>query len=48
VIKLVDSRDAKAMPYESAKPGLTKKLQQTKLEKLLSSLRSKAKVVESK
>lgn len=48
VIKLVDSRKAKAMPFESAKPGLTKKLQQAKLEKMLSNLRNKAKVVVSK
>jgi len=48
VIKLADTRTAKPLPFDQVKDGLSKKLQQGKLETLLSELRSKAKVVISK
>jgi peptidyl-prolyl cis-trans isomerase C len=47
VIKLEDVRDAQPMPFEKVQAALKKQLQQRQLEKLLSDLRSKAKIVEN-
>jgi peptidyl-prolyl cis-trans isomerase C len=44
IIKLVDSRPAQPLPYEKLKDGLQKNLQQRNLEKMMSDLRSKAKI----
>jgi peptidyl-prolyl cis-trans isomerase C len=44
VIKLVDSRVAQPLPYEKVKEGLQKNLQQRNLEKMMTELRSKAKI----
>ena len=46
VIKLENSRDLQPPAYEKVKEGLQKQLQQRQLEKLLSDLRSKAKIVD--
>ena len=46
VIKLEDVRDMQPPPYDKVKEGLQKQLQQRQLEKLLTDLRSKAKIVE--
>lgn len=46
VIKLEDIRDMQPPPYDKVKEGLQKQLQQRQLEKLLTDLRSKAKIVE--
>ncbi|CAG0992223.1 putative parvulin-type peptidyl-prolyl cis-trans isomerase [Methylophilaceae bacterium] len=45
VIKLEDTRTAQPPAYEKVKDGLQKQLQQQQLEKFLSELRSKAKIV---
>ncbi len=45
IIKLVDSRQAEPVPYDRAKQGLEKKLQQMKLKAKMDQLRSQAKVV---
>lgn len=47
VIKLENSRDVQPPAYDKVKEGLQKQLQQRQLEKLLTDLRSKAKIVES-
>ncbi|HZV98459.1 MAG TPA: peptidylprolyl isomerase [Methylophilaceae bacterium] len=47
VIKLEDVRDLQPPPYDKVKEGLQKQLQQRQLEKLLTDLRAKAKVVEN-
>lgn len=47
VIKLEDVRDSQPPAYDQVKEGLQKQLQQRQLEKLLTDLRSKAKVVET-
>lgn len=44
VIKLVDTRPSQPLPYEKLKDGLQKNLQQRNLEKMMSDLRSKAKI----
>lgn len=44
VIKLVDTRPAQPLAYEKVKDGLQKNLQQRQLEKMMSDLRSKAKI----
>lgn len=44
VIKLVDTRVAQPLPYEKVKEGLQKNLQQRNLEKMMTELRSKAKI----
>ena len=44
VIKLIDTRPAQPLAYEKLKDGLQKNLQQRNLEKLMSDLRSKAKI----
>lgn len=44
VIKKVDSRPIKAPTYEKVKSGITRKLQQQKLEKLMMGLKDKAKI----
>jgi peptidyl-prolyl cis-trans isomerase C len=44
VIKLVDTRPAQPLAYEKVKEGLQRNLQQRNLEKLMSDLRSKAKI----
>lgn len=46
VIKLEDIRDMQTPPYDKVKEGLQKQLQQRQLEKLLTDLRAKAKIVE--
>jgi peptidyl-prolyl cis-trans isomerase C len=46
VIKLENVRDLQPPPYEKVREGLQKQLQQRQLEKLLTDLRSKAKIVE--
>jgi len=46
VIKLDNVRDLQPPPYEKVRDGLQKQLQQRQLEKLLTDLRSKAKIVE--
>jgi peptidyl-prolyl cis-trans isomerase C len=48
VIKLVDTRAAQPLAYDKLKDGLQKNLQQRNLEKLMSDLRSKAKIDVSK
>ena len=48
VIKLIDTRAAQPLAYDKVKEGLQKNLQQRNLEKLMASLRSKAKVEISK
>jgi peptidyl-prolyl cis-trans isomerase C len=45
VIKLEDTRTAQPPAYDKVKPALEKKLQQDQLEKVLSDLRAKAKIV---
>lgn len=45
VIKLEDTRTAQPPAYDKVKDGIQKQLQQQKLEKVLSDLRSKAKIV---
>lgn len=45
VIKLQDTRAAQPPAYDKVKPALQKKLQQEQLEKVLSDLRAKAKIV---
>jgi peptidyl-prolyl cis-trans isomerase C len=47
VIKLNDIRDAQPPAYEKVKDDLQKRLQQQKLEKLLSDLRAKAKITDT-
>jgi len=47
VIKLEDVRDTQAPAYDKVKDGLQKQLQQRQLEKLLTDLRAKAKIVET-
>jgi peptidyl-prolyl cis-trans isomerase C len=44
VIKLVDTRVAQPLAYEKVKEGLQKNLQQRNLEKMMTELRSKAKI----
>ncbi|PKO46104.1 MAG: peptidylprolyl isomerase [Betaproteobacteria bacterium HGW-Betaproteobacteria-22] len=44
IIKLTDTRAAQPLAYDKVKEGLQKNLQQRNLEKLMTSLRSKAKV----
>jgi peptidyl-prolyl cis-trans isomerase C len=44
VIKLIDTRPAQPLAYEKVKDGLQKNLQQRQLEKMMSELRSKAKI----
>jgi len=44
VIKLIDTRPAQPLAYEKLKDGLQKNLQQRNLEKMMSDLRSKAKI----
>jgi peptidyl-prolyl cis-trans isomerase C len=44
VIKLVDTRAAQPMAYDKVKEGLQKNLQQRNLEKMMTELRSKAKI----
>jgi len=44
VIKLVDTRAAQPLEYEKVKEGLQKNLQQRNLEKMMTELRSKAKI----
>jgi len=44
VIKLIDTRPAQPLAYEKLKDGLQKNLQQRHLEKMMSDLRSKAKI----
>lgn len=44
VIKLIDTRPAQPLAYEKVKDGLQKNLQQRHLEKMMSDLRSKAKI----
>lgn len=46
VIKLEDIRDMQPPPYDKVRDGLQKQLQQRQLEKLLTDLRAKAKIVE--
>jgi peptidyl-prolyl cis-trans isomerase C len=48
VIKLENTRDLQPPAYEKVKEGLQKQLQQRQLEKLLTDLRSKAKISETK
>lgn len=48
VIKLVDTRSAQPLPYDKVKDGLQKNLQQRNLEKMMSDLRTKAKIDISK
>ena len=48
VIKLIDTRPAQPLAYEKVKDGLQKNLQQRQLEKMMSELRSKAKIDISK
>lgn len=47
VIKLEDVRDMQPPPYDKVKEGLQKQLQQRQLEKLLTDLRAKAKIVDN-
>ena len=47
VIKLEDTRDAQPPAYDKVKEGLQKQLQQRDLEKLLTDLRAKAKIVDN-
>ncbi len=47
VIKLDDIRDAQPPAYDKVKEGLQKQLQQRNLEKLLTDLRAKAKIVDN-
>jgi peptidyl-prolyl cis-trans isomerase C len=47
VIKLENTRDMQPPPYDKVKEGLQKQLQQRQLEKLLTDLRSKAKITEN-
>jgi len=44
VIKLIDTRPAQPLAYDKVKDGLQKNLQQRNLEKLMTDLRSKAKI----
>jgi peptidyl-prolyl cis-trans isomerase C len=44
IIKLIDTRPAQPLAYEKVKDGLQKNLQQRQLEKMMSDLRSKAKI----
>jgi peptidyl-prolyl cis-trans isomerase C len=44
VIKLVDTRAAQPLAYDKVKEGLQKNLQQRNLEKMMTELRSKAKI----
>lgn len=44
VIKLIDTRPAQPLAYDKVKDGLQKNLQQRNLEKLMSDLRTKAKI----
>ncbi len=48
VIKLVDTRSAQPLAYDKVKDGLQKNLQQRNLEKMMSDLRTKAKIDISK
>lgn len=48
VIKLVDTRSAQPLAYDKVKEGLQKNLQQRNLEKMMSDLRTKAKIDISK
>ncbi|MDP3088749.1 MAG: peptidylprolyl isomerase [Methylotenera sp.] len=48
VIKLVDTRTSQPLAYDKVKEGLQKNLQQRNLEKMMSDLRTKAKVDISK
>ena len=45
IIRLTDSRATKVPPYEKAKEGLKRTLQQRKLEKLMLGLKEKAKIL---
>lgn len=47
VIKLEDTRATQAPAYDKVKDGLEKTLQQRKLEKMMTDLRAKAKIVDS-
>ncbi len=47
VIKLEDTRDAQPPAYDKVKEGLQKQIQQRNLEKLLTDLRAKAKIVDN-
>ncbi len=47
VIKLEDTRTTQAPAYDKVKEGLQKQLQQRQLEKLLTDLRAKAKIVDN-
>lgn len=47
VIKLEDTRSTQAPAYDKVKDGLQKQLQQRQLEKLLTDLRTKAKIVDN-
>ncbi len=47
IIKLDDTRATQAPAYDKVKDGLEKTLQQRKLEKMMTDLRSKAKIVNS-
>ncbi|HWT29112.1 MAG TPA: peptidylprolyl isomerase [Methylophilaceae bacterium] len=47
VIKLEDTRTTQAPAYDKVKDGLQKQLQQRQLEKLLTDLRTKAKIVDN-
>lgn len=47
VIKLEDTRTTQAPAYDKVKDGLQKQLQQRQLEKLLTDLRAKAKIVDN-
>ena len=48
MIKLVDSRATQVPSYDKVKDGLQKNLQQRNLEKMMSDLRTKAKIDISK
>jgi peptidyl-prolyl cis-trans isomerase C len=47
VIKLVDVRDTQPPPFDKVKDGIQKELQQRQIEKLVTDLRAKAKVVDN-
>jgi len=47
VIKLVDVRDVQPPPYDKVKDNIQKSLQQRQVEKMVSDLRAKAKVVDN-
>ncbi|HQR51227.1 MAG TPA: peptidylprolyl isomerase, partial [Methylophilaceae bacterium] len=47
VIKLVDVRNTQPPAYEKVKDGIQKELQQRQIEKMVSDLRAKAKIVDN-